>query len=563
MVHVLAWAVVPFLILLVSQDHHSKTWCTVPRFLCVMVLLELEDIKSSPLFWVITMKKLLLIVVFIVACSLDTIAQRYMEEGGQELNLSAQVEKSFDNLKKGDKVTFTKMVVIRNDRYSDDIYLWSGENIKNKYIFKDVINNCKFEYNNLQQFWDTQVLVNVMPNRSIYGYQSELRSELEEEAISYIYQMKSNGSEFKDPYLESYIYTLVNKISPCYLIDDRPVNLNLLLLNDPSMNACCFPNGTIVLNTGLLAQLHSEDELAAVLSHEIAHFVMDHTIVNIFKEIERQERAQFWAGVATALAAAAEIAISANNDYYVPGGLTAGVAFASFNITNSVIKRLGMEYNKEQESAADATAVEVLKLLGYDENAMSTVLGRMYESYKADHYYYMINLQSTTHPSLASRIEKSGKANLNHVNVDFEKQVSFAVTNAALQKYYYRRFSQVIPLVNQNIKNNVATAEDYILKANCLLSTSNTSESNNEVYALINKAKSIEPNNINIYKAEIIAMLRLGKNQEAVNMLEDYITNLDLLLKGCENTTERIYNNTFSFVSHEQDWAKKMIIKLK
>ncbi|MBQ3843818.1 MAG: hypothetical protein II817_02415 [Bacteroidales bacterium] len=130
-------------------------------------------------------------------------------------------------------------------------------------------------------------------------------------------------------------------------------------------------------------------------------------------------------------------------------------------------------------------------------------------------------------------------------------------------KYYYRRFSQVIPLVDQNIKNNVAIAEDYILKANCLLSTSNTLESNNEVYSLINKAKTIEPDNINIYKAEIIAMLRLGKKQEAIKMLEDYIAKLDLLLNGCENTTERIYNNAFSFVVSEQEWAKKMIIKLK
>ncbi|MBQ3843819.1 MAG: M48 family metallopeptidase [Bacteroidales bacterium] len=350
------------------------------------------------------MKKFLLIVVFIVACYHDTIAQTYRTEGGQELNISAKVEKSFDNLKNGDKVTFTKMVVTRNDRlHPDDIYLWSGEN---KYKYKDVINNCSFEYNSIQQFWDTQVLVNVMPDRSIFGYQSELRSEIEEEAISYIYRVKSSGSEFNDPYLESYIYTLVSKIAPCYLIDDRPVNVNLLLLDNPSMNACCFPNGTIVLNTGLLAQLHSEDELVAVLSHEIAHFVMDHTVINIFKEIERQERAQFWASVATAFAAAAEAAIATNNDYYVPGGLTAGVAFASFNIAKSVVKRLGMEYNREQESAADAAAVEVLKLLGYDENAMSTALGRMFESYKADHYYYVINSQSKSHPSLHLELKK-------------------------------------------------------------------------------------------------------------------------------------------------------------
>lgn len=510
------------------------------------------------------MKKFLLIVILFVACSHNIIAQRYTEEGGQDLNISARVEKNFGNLKKGDKIIFTKMAEARgsdnkNMMTTISLYIWSGEN---KYKFKDVVNNCKFEYDNIQQFWDTQVLLNVMPDRSSVGYQAELRSESEEEAISYIYHMKSNGAEFNDPYLESYIYTLVNKIAPCYLIDDRPVNLNLLLLDDPSMNACCFPNGTIVINTGLLAQLHSEDELVAILSHEIAHFVMDHTIININKELERQAKAQFWAGVATAFAAAAEVAIAANNDYYVPGGLTAGMAIASYSIANSVVKRLGMDYNREQETVADATAVEVLKLLGYDENALSTALGRICESYKAEHDN-TIYLQSKSHPSLASRIEKCGKADLNHKSEDFEKMVSFAVTNAATIKYIYRRFSQVIPLVDQNIKNNVATSEDYILKANCLLSTQNTVESNNEVYALINKAKAIDSNNINIYKAEIIAMLRLGNKQAAIKMLEDYITKLKQLLNEVENTTEKIYNSAFSFASREQGWAEKMIIKLK
>ena len=288
---------------------------------------------------------------------------------------------------------------------------------------------------------------------------------------------------------------------------------------------------------------------------------MDHSIININKELERQARAQFWAGVATAFAAAAEVAIAANNDYYVPGGITAGVAIASFSIANSVVKRMGMEYNREQETAADAAAVEVLKLLGYDENALSTALGRICESYKAEHDN-TIYLQSKSHPSLASRIEKCGKADLNHKSEDFEKQVSFAVTNAATIKYIYRRFSQVIPLVDQNINNNVATAEDYILKANCLLSLDNTNESNNEAMRLINKAKQIEPNNINIYKAEIIAMLRLDKKHETIRMLEDYVVKLDQLLEQSRNTSDRVYNSAFSFAIPERDWARRMIVKL-
>lgn len=505
------------------------------------------------------MKKLITVIfaIFSLCISNDVLAQRYMDELGQEINLSARVEKGFGKFKEGEQVTFSKMKAFPLEN-SDRICLFVGDK---RYDIEDITKKCSFEYTTIQQFWDSKVVTDVMHERELVGYQAKMRSEMEEEAVHYIYYVKSNGEEFNDPYLESYLYTLVQKIAPSYLIDDRPVNINLLLLDDPSMNACCFPNGTIVVNTGLLAQLHSEDELVAILSHEIAHFVMDHTIININKAKEREERAKFWAGVSTAFAAVGEAAIAANNRYYIPGGLTVGVALAASSIASDVTNRLGMDYNKDQENAADAAAIEVLKLLGYDKNALSTALGRIRENYQADHnnaIYY----QSKTHPSLVSRIEKNGVANLNNKNTAFEKKVSFAVTNAATIKYLYRRFSQVIPLVDQNIKNNVATSEDYILKANCLLSMDNTPESNNEAMRLINKAKQIEPNNINIYKAEIIATLRLDKKQEASKMLEDYIVKLGQLLEQSKNTSERVYNSAFSFVIPERDWARKMIVKL-
>lgn len=506
------------------------------------------------------MKKIIAVIltIFSLCVSNNAWPQRYMDESGQEIHLSAQVEKGFGKLKAGEQVTFSKMKAFPQGNGYDRVYLFVGDE---KYDITDVTKKCSFECSTIQQFWDSKVILNVLQEREYVGYQAKMRSEMEEEAIQYIYYIKSSGEEFNDPYLESYLYTLVQKIAPSYLIDDRPVNINLLLLDDPSMNACCFPNGTIIVNTGLLAQLHSEDELVAILSHEIAHFVMDHTIININKAKEREESAKFLAGLATMIAAIGEVAIAANNKYYIPGGLTFGVALAASTIANDVIDRFGMEYNKDQENDADAAAVEVLKLLGYDKNALSTALGRIREKYQADHNK-AISFQSKTHPSLVSRIEKNGVANLNHKDIAFEKKVSFAVTNAATIKYLYRRFSQVIPLVDQNIKNNVATSEDYILKANCLLFMDNTPESNNEAMKLINKAKQIEPNNINIYKAEIIAMLRLEKKQEATKMLEDYIVKLGQLLEQSKNTSERVYNYAFSFVIPERDWARKMIVKL-
>ena len=74
-------------------------------------------------------------------------------------------------------------------------------------------------------------------------------------------------------------------------------------------------------------------------------------------------------------------------------------------------------------------------------------------------------------------------------------------------KFEDRRFRQALPLVDININNGVATAEDYILKANCLLALYNNEQSNNEVLKLIAKAKEIDASNINVYKAEILGNL--------------------------------------------------------
>ncbi len=57
-----------------------------------------------------------------------------------------------------------------------------------------------------------------------------------------------------------------------------------------------MPNGTIMLSIGLLSIIDSEEELVSILAHEVAHFV-DHYVMNIIKQQEREKRAAFWAVV--------------------------------------------------------------------------------------------------------------------------------------------------------------------------------------------------------------------------------------------------------------------------
>ena len=49
------------------------------------------------------------------------------------------------------------------------------------------------------------------------------------------------------------------------------------LVNDPQVNAFCMPGGKIVVYEGLLPLVSSDDELAVVIGHEVAHAVAKHS----------------------------------------------------------------------------------------------------------------------------------------------------------------------------------------------------------------------------------------------------------------------------------------------
>ena len=422
--------------------------------------------------------------------------------------------------------------------------------------------NVSFSTNKLQDIWDVGILCYSMPSILKTGWQSELRKKLENEALQFIYSAKSHDLEFNDPYLESYIYSLVNKIVPNVLLDNRQYSVNIFIVKDSSINAYCYPNGTIVINTGLLAALHSEAELVAILSHEVAHYVLDHAVNNINEAIARQERAEFWTAFMTGIAAVGDGLLASKTNYYLPGVLTASTAILSTIIADNAVEQLGMEYNHRQEYEADAIAKDVLKYLGYDKNALATALSRLEDNYiiEKDASLYV---NSSTHPPLYKRIKRAGTPSNVHEK-KYEQLVSFAVTNTAICKFNDRRFKQCLPLVNQNIETGVATADDYLIKARCLLAMDSSQNACEEILSTIEKAKELNANKVNIYKTEIMVYIRLDDYSKAISLLSSYYDAVATEVnKLSENNNDLLYKEYDAFLRQEMDWASNMLIKLR
>jgi len=277
---------------------------------------------------------------------------------------------------------------------------------------------------------------------------------------------------------------------------------------------------------------------------------------------QRIKRAEFWAAFATGVAAVAEGVLAANSNYYYPiGSATMATAVIASSIANSVITRLGMEYNQEQELEADRIAVNILKLMKYNTNGLSTALSNL-QSYQQTNGNYSYFFNSSTHPSLLSRISKSGEI-VEIKDMFYKQQTSFAISNYSISEFNKRNFLASYKFSKQNIDNNVGTDDDYTICSASLQIIKDTPESNKESLDLLFKAEQINPNNININKYKCISYLRLKDRNSAKESLIKYSQSLGLEIEKLNSIRGgNSWENAYSYLNKEIDWANNMIIKL-
>src|SRR6478672_6019081 len=92
-----------------------------------------------------------------------------------------------------------------------------------------------------------------------------LDRRLEREGLLYVDEATNN-------YLQRIGLTLVPRDQKL-----EHVQWKFRVLRDPVPNAFALPNGSIYVNTGLIALLDNESQLAAMLAHEITHVLKRHT----------------------------------------------------------------------------------------------------------------------------------------------------------------------------------------------------------------------------------------------------------------------------------------------
>jgi len=161
---------------------------------------------------------------------------------------------------------------------------------------------------------------------------------------------------------------------------------HFILLDSDEINAFAAPGGLVLVTRGMLHCCESEDELAAVLAHEICHVEQKHGL-SVIKQGRLTEAFTIIAAESAKQLGSEELA-SLTREF------EASVSDVVMTLTTS-------GYSRTQERDADAAAVQLLRRAGYPEASIIAMLKRMDERL-ADAGGLGF---AKTHPSAQSRVD--------------------------------------------------------------------------------------------------------------------------------------------------------------
>ncbi len=152
------------------------------------------------------------------------------------------------------------------------------------------------------------------------------------------------------------------------------------LIENEVKNAFCLPGGKVVVYTGILKVAKNDDQLATVISHEIAHAIARHGAERVSANMLSQ-----------GIQVLGNIVLSTQAPQYS----------SAFNIAYGLGSQYGvlMPYGRMQESEADEIGIYLMYKAGYNLNEALNFWENMSEGKKEGIEFF------STHPNSSTRIE--------------------------------------------------------------------------------------------------------------------------------------------------------------
>jgi predicted Zn-dependent protease len=206
-----------------------------------------------------------------------------------------------------------------------------------------------------------------------------------------LYQLRRYGMLLEDPLVEDWLAGLGHRLAAA---SDRPEQqFTFFLLGDRQINAFATLGGFIGTNAGLMLAAETEDEVAGVLAHEIAHVTQRH----VLRSVERARKDQLPILLAT-LGAIVAARGSEDSAAAVQAAVVGGQAL--------MVQRQ-IDYSRSSESEADRIGIQTLARSGYDPVGMGSFFERMERLGRGNSGGYNVPDYLRSHPVTSTRLSEA------------------------------------------------------------------------------------------------------------------------------------------------------------
>ncbi len=182
---------------------------------------------------------------------------------------------------------------------------------------------------------------------------------LGQQALKYY---RSQVPTSSDPLVINYLEQLINQLLPFSQLEEK--RIDLVVVKNDTLNAFAIPGGIIGVHTGIFNYARTENQLAAVLAHEMGHLSQRHYARHL--EQQKNMMLPMLAGMLAGLVLAA----NSNGD----GGM------AAIMTTQAATQQASLTFSRENEQEADRIGMQTMMAAKLDPYAASDMFEEMLRS---------------------------------------------------------------------------------------------------------------------------------------------------------------------------------------
>ncbi len=346
-------------------------------------------------------------------------------------------------------------------------------------------------------------------------------------------QLRLSHRLVEDPALTSYVQELGER-----LIAQSGLSggYTFFIVDDPSINAFAMFGGYIGVHKGLILATRSEDELAAVLAHEITHVTQHHLVRGLDKAGNMN--------LPLTVAIITAIMLGGQDPQAAQAVLAASTA-------GSIQARL--DFTREHEREADRLGIQMLAEAGFDADAMPSFFQRLQQEQR---FYANIPEFLSTHPVTEGRIADAANRAAQFAKGSREKQPAqrYLLVKAKLratensdshkllktlddeiartqgEERELARFSRALVLrdsgdhehARKELEELLGRSPGRIAYIEALALTERQADRYHRALSLLREAVALYPDNASLLLAYAETLIMDRQSEEAARLLRDY-----------------------------------------